>query len=124
MAAEGGGVLVRAGPIVTGDFDGFVFGLEIEVDCAVGLNRYAVMNCGAGNAGGLDDVVVMAEDVGEPEWRWDWESMIGGLLENPATEMFRVDGSCGSIGQAGVGLVAGGEEERGHGAGGEELIEC
>ena len=32
VTAEGGGVLVRAGPIMAGDFDGFVFGLEIEVD--------------------------------------------------------------------------------------------
>ena len=56
--------MVRAGPIMASDFDGFVFGLEIEVDCAFGLNRYAVVNCGVGRAGGLDDVVVMAEDVG------------------------------------------------------------
>ena len=69
MAAEGGMVLVGAGPIVTADFDGFVFGgLEIKVDGAVGLNGYAVMDCGAGRADGLDDIVVMAEDVGEPDW--------------------------------------------------------
>ena len=80
MAPEGGGVLVRARPIMAGDFDGFVFGLEIEVDCAVGLNGYAVMDCGAWRAGGLDDIVVMAEDVGESEWRRNWERVIGGLL--------------------------------------------
>ena len=80
VAAEGGGVLVRADPIMAGDFDGFVFGLEINVDCAVGLNGYSVMDCGAWRAGGLDDVVVMAEDVGEPEWRWNWERVICGLL--------------------------------------------
>ena len=68
MAAEGDGVLVRAGPISASDFDGFVFGLEIEVDGTVRLNGYAVMDCGVGGAGGLDDIVVMAEDVGEPEW--------------------------------------------------------
>ena len=91
MAAEGGGVLVGAGPIMASDFDSFVFGLEIEVDCAVRLNGYAVMDCSAWRAGGLDDVVVMAQDVGEPEWRWNWERVIGGLLEDPATELFRVD---------------------------------
>ena len=44
-----------------------------------------------GNAGGLDDIVVMAQDVGEPERRRNGESVIGGLLENPAAELFRVD---------------------------------
>ena len=91
MTAEGGGVLVSAGPIMAGDFDGFVFGLEIEVDGTIRLNGYAVMDCGVGGAGGLDYIVVMAEDVGEPEWRWNWERVIGGLLENPASELFRVD---------------------------------
>ena len=80
MAAEGGGVLVGTGPISAGDFDGFVFGLEIEVDGTVRLNGYTVMDCGAWRAGGLDDIVVMAEDVGEPKWRRDWERVIGGLL--------------------------------------------
>ena len=81
MAAEGGGVLVRAGPIMASDFDGFVFdGLEVEVDGTVGLNGYSVMDCCAGNAGGLDYIVVMAQDVGEPEWRWNWERVIGGLF--------------------------------------------
>ncbi len=64
MATKGGGVLVRAGPISTSDFDGFVFGLEINVDCAVRLNGNAVMDCDAWCAGGLDDIVVMAQDVG------------------------------------------------------------
>ena len=64
MAAEGGGVLAGTGPISAGDFDGFVFGLEIEVDCAVGLNGYAVMDCCAGHASGLKDIVVMAKNVG------------------------------------------------------------
>ena len=99
-------VLVGAGPIMTADFDGFVFGgLEIKVDCAVGLNGYAVMDCGDGRAGGLDDIVVMAEDVGEPGWGGNREGMVGGLLEDPASELFRVDGSGGSVGEAGVGLA-------------------
>ena len=84
-------MLVGAGPISASDFDGFVFGLEIKVDGTVRLNGYAVMDCGAWSSGGLDDVVVMAEDVSEPEWRWNWERVIGGLLENPASELFRVD---------------------------------
>ena len=88
MAAEGGMVLVGSGPIMTVDFDGVIFGaLEIKVDCAVGLNGYAVMNCGAGNAGGLDDIVMMADDVGEPEWRRNWERVVGGLFEDPASEL-------------------------------------
>ena len=108
VAAEYGRVLVRASPIMAFDFDGFVSGLEIKVDCAVALNRYAVMDCGAGNASGLDDIVVVTQDVGEPEWRRNWESMIGGLLEDPTSELFRVDGNGGSIGEAGVGLTTGG----------------
>ena len=65
MAAESGGVVVGAGPIIPDDFDGFVIGgLEIEVDCAVGLNGYAVMDCCAGHASGLKDIVVMAQHVG------------------------------------------------------------
>ena len=99
-------MLVRAGPIVAGDFDGFVFdSLEIEVDGTVGLNGYEVMDCGAWSAGGLDDIVVMAEDVGQSVWRRNWERLIGGLLEDPAAELFRVDGNGGSVGQAGVGLA-------------------
>ena len=87
VAAEGDRVLVRAGPICAGYFDGFVIGLQIEVDGSVRLHSYAVMDCGAWSSGGLDDVVVMAEDVGEPEWRRDWERVISGLLENPASEL-------------------------------------
>ena len=82
-----------AGPIVTADFNGFVFGLKIEVDGAVGLNGYAVMDGGAGDAGSLKDVVMMTEDVSEPGWGWNWEGLVGGLLEDPATEFFGVDGS-------------------------------
>ena len=64
MAAECGGVVVGAGPIMAGDFDGFVFVLKIKVDCAVRLNGYAIVDCGAGHAGGLKEIVVMAEDMG------------------------------------------------------------
>ena len=64
MAAEYGRVLVRASPIVAGDFDGLVFGLEINVDCAVGLNGYSIMDCGAWRAGGLDDIVVNGDGIG------------------------------------------------------------
>ena len=106
MAAEGGGVLVGAGPSATGDFDGFVFDLEIKVDCAVGLNGYSAMDSIAGYAGGLEDIVVMAKDVGESVWRRNWKSLVSGLIKDPAAEQFGVNGSGGSVGEGCVGLAA------------------
>ena len=65
----------------------------------------------------------MTEDVSEPVWRGNGEVVLGGLGEEPAAEMFGIDGRGGSIGEADVGLAVGGKKECGRSGDGEELLE-
>ena len=112
------------GPMTPSDFDGVVFGgLEIDEDGAIGLRGNALVDGMLEPFCGLQDIILMTEDVSEPVWRGNGEVVLGGLGEEPAAEMFGIDGRGGSIGEADVGLAVGGKKECGRSADGEELLE-
>lgn len=69
------------------DFNGVVFvGLEIEDDCSIGLRGDALVDGLLLPFRGLQNIVLMPEDVSEPVWRWNGEILSGGLGEEPAAE--------------------------------------